>query len=83
MEFTEQMLDAIEAVKGRRDPKYWDNQCKRYMEKQQATKKREADAKEESNPKRARQLLSFLLLPFCCSVWFAVCRAQVASCGMI
>ena len=39
MEITEQMLDAIEAVKGRREPQYWDNQCKRYMEKQQTTKK--------------------------------------------
>jgi hypothetical protein len=36
MEITEKMLDAIEAVKGRREPQYWDNQCKRYMEKQQA-----------------------------------------------
>ena len=39
MEITEQMLDAIEAVKGRREPQYWGNQCKRFMEKQQATKK--------------------------------------------
>ena len=36
---TEEMLDAIEAVKGRRDANYWDNRCKRYMEKQQNTKK--------------------------------------------
>ena len=34
LEITEEMLDAIEAVKGRRDPKYWDPQCRRYMEKQ-------------------------------------------------
>mgnify|MGYP003116615440 CR=1 FL=1 len=34
MEITEEMLDIIEAVKGRREPQYWDNQCKRYMEKQ-------------------------------------------------
>ena len=34
IEITEEMLDAIEAVKGRRDPKYWDPQCRRYMEKQ-------------------------------------------------
>ena len=39
MEMTEEMLDAIEAVKGRREANYWDNSCKRYMEKQQATKK--------------------------------------------
>ena len=31
---TEEMLDAIEAVKGRREANYWDNDCKRYMESQ-------------------------------------------------
>ena len=36
---TEEMLDAIEAVKGRREANYWDNRCKRYMEKQQKAKK--------------------------------------------
>ena len=36
---TEKMLDAIEAVKGRREANYWDNRCKRYMEQQQNTKK--------------------------------------------
>ncbi len=35
MEITEEMLDAIEAVKGRREPQYWDNKCKRFMEKQE------------------------------------------------
>ena len=39
IEITEEMLDVIEAVKGRREPQYWDNQCIRYMEKQQAAKK--------------------------------------------
>ena len=39
MEITEQMLDAIEAVKGRREPQYWDGRCKRYMEKQENLKK--------------------------------------------
>lgn len=39
MEITEKMLDAIEAVKGRREPQYWDNQCRRYMEKQESEKK--------------------------------------------
>ena len=34
MEITEEMLDAIEAVKGRREAQYWDHQCRRYMEKQ-------------------------------------------------
>ena len=33
IEITEEMLDAIEAVKGRREPQYWDPQCTRYMEK--------------------------------------------------
>ncbi len=36
---TEETLDAIEAVKGRREANYWDNRCKRYMEKQQKSKK--------------------------------------------
>ena len=36
---TEEMLDAIEAVKGRRDANYWDNRYKRYMESQQNSKK--------------------------------------------
>ena len=36
---TEKMLDAIEAVKGRREANYWDNDCKRYMESQQNSKK--------------------------------------------
>ena len=39
IEITEEMLDAIEAVKGRREANYWDNSCKRYMEKQKAGKK--------------------------------------------
>ena len=28
LEITEEMLDAIEAVKGKRDPVYWDGRCK-------------------------------------------------------
>jgi hypothetical protein len=39
MEITEEMLDVIEAVKGRRELQYWDNQCRRYMEKQELNKK--------------------------------------------
>ena len=39
MEITEKMLDAIEAVKGRRDPAYWDSRCKRYMVNQENLKK--------------------------------------------
>ena len=36
---TEEMLDAIEAVKGVRNPQFWDPNCKRYMESQQNSKK--------------------------------------------
>ena len=39
MEITESMLDAIEAVKGKRNPAYWDNRCRRYMESQQNSEK--------------------------------------------
>ena len=39
LEITEEMLDAIEAVKGVRDANYWDPNCKRYMESQQNPKK--------------------------------------------
>ena len=39
MEITESMLDAIEAVKGKRNPAYWDNRCRRYMEPQEKLKK--------------------------------------------
>jgi hypothetical protein len=39
MEMTEEMLDAIEAVKGKRNPAYWDGRCRRYMEKQENLKK--------------------------------------------
>ena len=39
MQITEKMLDAIEAVKGRRNPAYWDGRCRRYMETQEKLKK--------------------------------------------
>jgi len=39
LEITEEMLDAIEAVKGRRDKNYWDPECRKYMESQQNSKK--------------------------------------------
>ena len=39
LEITEEMLDAIEAVKGVRDANYWDPNCKRFMESQQNSKK--------------------------------------------
>lgn len=38
IEITEEMLDSIEAVKGRRDPNYWDGRCKRYMENKKTNK---------------------------------------------
>ena len=46
MEITEKMLDAIEAVKGRRNPAYWDGRCRRYMENQEKLKK---DVKKANN----------------------------------
>ena len=36
---TEEMLDAIEAVKGVRDANYWDPNCKRFMQNQQNSEK--------------------------------------------
>ena len=51
IEITEEMLDAIEAVKGRREPQYWDHQCRRYLEKQknlQNLSKDELEKKVES-----------------------------------
>ena len=45
MEFTEEMLDAIEAVKGRRDPAYWDPRCERYLEEKKTAAKNVKDTK--------------------------------------
>ena len=45
MEFTEEMLDAIEAVKGFRDPAYWDPVCRKYMEKNKTAVKNVKDTK--------------------------------------
>ena len=45
MEITEEMLDAIEAVKGRRDPACWDPRCRRYMEKNKTAAKNVKDTK--------------------------------------
>jgi len=33
MEITEEMLDIIEKVKGKRNPALWDPRCKQYMRK--------------------------------------------------
>ena len=38
LEITEEMLDAIEHIKGRRDAAYWDPECRRYYESQQNCK---------------------------------------------
>ena len=32
MDFTPEMLDAIEAVKGKRNPSLWDPRCAQYLE---------------------------------------------------
>ena len=39
LKITEDMLDAIEAVKGRRESQYLDPECRKYYEAQQNTKK--------------------------------------------
>jgi len=39
LEITEEMLDAIEAVKGRREANYWDPECRKYYEAQKNSKK--------------------------------------------
>ena len=39
IEITEEMLDAIEAVKGRREANYWAPECRNYFEQQQSLKK--------------------------------------------
>ena len=52
IEITEEMLDAIESVKGRREPQYWDHQCRRYMEKQKNFKNMTKDELE----KKGREL---------------------------
>ena len=39
LEITEEMLDAIEAVKGRRNANYWDPESRKYNEAQQNSKK--------------------------------------------
>ena len=38
-EITEEMLDAIEAVKGSRTPGLWDPRCEQYMNNQKKPKK--------------------------------------------
>ena len=38
IEITEEMLDIIEKVKGKRNPALWDPRCKQYMAAQQSKK---------------------------------------------
>jgi len=45
MEFTEEMLDSIEAVKGVRNPAYWDGRCQQHFQLQ--SEKSEVKAKTE------------------------------------
>ena len=40
LEITEEMLDVIEIVKGRREANYWDPDCRKYYEAQQNSKKK-------------------------------------------
>ena len=56
IENTEEMLDAIEAVKGRREPQYWDHQCRRYMEKQKNLQNLTKDELEEKGRKLGIEL---------------------------
>ena len=45
LEITEEMLDAIEHVKGRREANYWDPECRKYFESQQNLKKDSINSK--------------------------------------
>ena len=56
IEITEEMLDAIEAVKGRREPQYWDHQCRRYLEKQRNLQNLTKDELEEKGRKLGVEL---------------------------
>ena len=56
IEITEEMLDAIEAVKGRREPQYWDHQCRRYLEKQKNLQNLTKDELEEKGRKLGVEL---------------------------
>lgn len=48
MEVTDEMLDAIEAVKGKRNPALWDPRCQQYLE----NKQKPTSMKTESKPKK-------------------------------
>ncbi len=52
LEITEEMLDAIEAVKGRREANYWDPHCRRYFEQKKNLKNKTKDELE----KKGREL---------------------------
>ena len=38
-DLTEEQLDAIEAVKGKRNPALWDPRCQQYLDKQSKNEK--------------------------------------------
>ncbi len=46
MEFTEEMLDSIEAVKGVRLPSHWDGRCEQHFNLKQESKKTKQSASE-------------------------------------
>ena len=56
IEITEEMLDAIEAVNGRREPQYCDHQCRRYLEKQKNLQNLSKDELEKKGRKLGIEL---------------------------
>ena len=46
MDFTEEMLDSIEAVKGIRDEKYWDGRCEQHFKLKQGSSKTKTSTSE-------------------------------------
>ena len=52
MEFTEEMLDAIEEVKGVRNVNYWDGRCdQRYKAKQKNSKQEKLEKTDSTSTK--------------------------------
>tara|TARA_R100000664_G_C2698890_1_gene100007 strand:- start:551 stop:721 length:171 start_codon:yes stop_codon:yes gene_type:complete len=54
MTLTEEQLDVIEAVKGRREAGLWDNRCEKYMNKQKIVK---STSKKAVEPKVSEEKL--------------------------
>lgn len=49
MDFTEEMLDSIEAIKGIRNPAYWDGRCEQHFKlKQKNTKTKESTSENKT-----------------------------------